>query len=237
MANLDINELEACMNSLGKKFLMYPYNFFTETDAHSFLFYYMFRYAKRGFKIQYPSKDKDRAVLIHREYPTVFKYMKKDMVRDPHGTRGHYDLVVLNPDYMQAHAMPEIMMANFNDIDSEDPLNLFAAIEFKLVKSPLDKGMQGEIVNDITKLSWALEPWKDRWPRQSINTYALIFNRSRWSDPEKQNEFYDEITKASKHTQVRVLYIESVPGNKKHSDVKYLNDWTDKITLKKTHNK
>ena len=237
MADLEIGEFEACMNSLGKKFLMYPYNFFTETDAHAFLFYYMFRYAKRGFKIQYPSKDKDKAVLIHREYPTVFKYKKKAMVRDPHGTRGHYDLVVLNPEFMEVHEMPEIMMAKFNDINSENPLNLFAAIEFKFIKSTLDKGMQGEIVKDIIKLSWALEPYEDLWPRQSINAYALIFNRSNWSDLEKQKEFHKEIKNAADHTQVRVLYVESVPGQEKHSDVKYLNGWNDKISSKKIHDR
>ena len=237
MTDLDIGELEACINSLGKKFLMYPYNFFTETDAHAFLFYYMFRYAKRGFKVQYPSIDKDKAVLIHREYPTVFKYKKKTMVRDPHGTRGHYDLVVLNPEFMEVHKMPEIMMANFNDIDSENPINLFAAIEFKFIKSPLDKGMQGEIVNDIIKLLWALEPYGNLWPRQSINTYALIFNRSTWSNTKIQKTFHNEIKKAADHTQVRVLYVESVPGQEKHSDVKYLNDWTDRINSRKIHDK
>ena len=132
---------------------------------------------------------------------------------------------------MKTHRMPEIMMAKYNDIDSGNPINLFAAIEFKFIKSPLDKGMQGEILNDISKLSWALEPSKD-WPRQSINTYALIFNRSNWSDPIRQKKFHVELKEAAKHTKVRVLYIESVPGQKNHSDVKYLNNWTDKIPSK-----
>ncbi|MBU4175191.1 MAG: hypothetical protein KKA28_19735 [Planctomycetes bacterium] len=234
MATLDINELEACINSLGKKFLMYPYNFFTETDAHAFLFYYMFRYSTRAFKIPHSCKKQGKTVLIHREYPTVSKFKRKPkMVRDPGGTRGHYDLAVLNPEFMEVHTIPQIMMAKFNDIDLGNPINLFAAIEFKFIKSSLTPGMRREIGNDIIKLSWALEPFNNLWPRQSINAYALVFNRSQ-PDESFQNELR---MLAGKHPQVRVLYIESVPGKEKHSVVKYLNDWTNKINSKRIRDK
>jgi len=57
LKDLDVSELEACINSLGEKFLKYPYNFFTESDAHSFLFYYLFRYGTRDYKTVVPLKS------------------------------------------------------------------------------------------------------------------------------------------------------------------------------------
>ena len=46
----DIEEIERCINSLGEKFIKWPYNFFTESDAHSFLYYYFLRSAHSSLK-------------------------------------------------------------------------------------------------------------------------------------------------------------------------------------------
>ena len=74
---------------MGEKFIRYPYNFFMESDAHSLLFYCIFRYATREFKVQYRTNDGNKTVLVHREYPIVFRYRKDGMTLDRTGGRGH----------------------------------------------------------------------------------------------------------------------------------------------------
>ena len=68
-AEFDIEKLERCINSLGEKFIKWPYNFFTESDAHSFLYYYIFRSAHRSLKVQYPTLDESvKTVLIPNRF-------------------------------------------------------------------------------------------------------------------------------------------------------------------------
>ncbi|MDK2801666.1 MAG: hypothetical protein PWQ70_3285 [Clostridiales bacterium] len=81
-------EIERCINSLGEKFLKWPFNFFTESDAHSFLYYYIFRSGSKPLKIPYPSKDGRETVLVHREYPTSFRFRKENMELCESGDRG-----------------------------------------------------------------------------------------------------------------------------------------------------
>jgi hypothetical protein len=91
LENLDKldSEIEKCIKSLAEKFLKWPYNFFTESDAHSFLYYYIFRSGYKLLKLFYPTKDSSiKTVLIHREYPTSFRYRKNNMELDEKGEGG-----------------------------------------------------------------------------------------------------------------------------------------------------
>ena len=65
--SLDINK---CIRTLVMKFRECPYNFFTESDAHSYLYLTFFRYGASALKGLYISLDTKRTVLIHREYPS-----------------------------------------------------------------------------------------------------------------------------------------------------------------------
>jgi len=87
------------------KFREHPYYFFTESDIHSY--FYRCVYCKNFECV----RNGKRIYLIHREYPTNFRYHKKDLPKpncsEPipldkkEGVRGRYDLAVLHPKFAQ----------------------------------------------------------------------------------------------------------------------------------------
>ena len=210
--NLSEN-IDKCIRTLSKKFWKWPYNFFTESDAHSYLYYSFFRYGSRHLKVTHPSKDGKQTVLIHREYPTFFKYRQKDLskrysLHESEGTRGHYDMIVLNPLFVKDHAI-ETVISKDNKISQTIKYgdhHLLAAIEFKLLHKPLGPNMLDEIRKDFIKLDWALETGQAR------HAYMLIFNRY---GEEKRFKERLEGLKVEHHT-VKLIYQESYYKNGRH---------------------
>jgi hypothetical protein len=182
----------------------------------------MFRSGPRELKVFYPTSDpKNKTVLIHREYPTSFRYKKTEMVLDEkEGGRGHYDLVVLNPDFVNAHRIEEVMAQNYKKSRRETPYHLLAAIEFKLITRPLGKNLVEEIHRDFQKLSWALEK------KQTKQAYMIIFNRAR-----EEKRFWEELLPemAKQNPRVKGIYIESIIKKKKNYNIVYLNNWKSKL--------
>lgn len=181
------------------KFRKCPYNFFTESDAHSYLYSSFFRYGIRDIKIPYPKKNQEiKTVLIHREYPTSFRYSLKGPVEtmecyelnDCRGDRGHYDMVVLNPSFIENNKIDTVIFKDIRD-RPDTVYTLLAAIEFKLLHKPLTKSssLKEEIKKDFIKLQWSLDK------KQAKTAYMLIFNRygkaeDYWKELEKFNTDY-----------------------------------------------
>lgn len=144
------------------KFRENPYYFFTESDIHSYFYYCIY-----SMKLEF-IKDNKRIYLVHREYPTNFRYRKKDLLNDNYvppsldkklGTRGHYDLAVLNPSFVEkASSCEDIINKNVSLLEkrikniNED--ELLAAIEFKYVITG-NKNFEKEVSNDLKKLEMA----------------------------------------------------------------------------------
>jgi len=205
--------IDKCIRILSEKFRKWPYNFFTESDAHSYLYLSFFRYGSPALKSLYQSKDHKRSVLIHREYPTFFRYTQKDLSRryelgGSEGTCGHYDMVVLNPDFINNHEIQQVISkdnkirqkVNFNDN------HLLTAIEFKLLHKPLTENLRSEIKKDFIKLSWALET------KQARDAYMLIFNR--YGKEKKYWETLEELQR--EHQGIKLIYQESYYKDTKH---------------------
>lgn len=213
----DIEKIERCINSMGEKFIKWPYNFFTESDAHSFLYYYIFRSAHSSLKKLYPTFDEPiETVLIHREYPTIYKFLRKDMVISQKGRRGHYDLAILNPEFVANHSIDTVIAKDISKAATKENNHLLAAIEFKFICRALGKDMRSEIEKDAIKLNWSLT----HEPPQSKHGYLLVFNRHREEpaligDLEKWSDDYP---------QVKMLYIESVIS-RKHKRVLFCGNW------------
>ncbi len=213
----DIEKLERCINSLGEKFIKWPYNFFTEADAQAFLYYFVSRSGDRSLKVLYPTKDKRfKTVLLHREYPTIFKFKKKEMEISPEGMRGHYDLAILNPKFVESHSMATVIAKTFGKAAKEDRDHLIAAIEFKFIYRPTSKDLSKEIEKDAKKLNWSVT----LEPPQSKNAYLLVFNRYG-HEPELINDLKGW---SKKCPQVKMLYIESIAAEK-HKKVIFRGDW------------
>ena len=225
-ANFNIEiAIEGCINSLAEKFLKWPYNFFTESDAHSYLYYYIFRSGPKALKLLYPTNEKGiKTVLIHREYPTSFRYRKNSMQLDEAGGRGHYDLVVLNPAFLKKHSLEQVIAKNYKKCRKEEKNQLLAAIEFKLIVSPLSKSVRQEIKKDFTKLSWALDLG------QAVNSYMIVFNRVRPEDG-----FINQFKSFSEESpEVKGIYVESSKMGGRHYRVIYTDNWTTRLRYEKS---
>lgn len=212
--------IEKCINSLGEKFLKWPYNFFTESDAHSYLYYYIFRSGSKTLKTLYTTNDNIiETVLVHREYPTSFRFRKETMELSETGGRGHYDLVILNPEFVARHSIDEVIAKKFKRCKVDEKDHLISAIEFKFIVNPLSANIRNEIVKDFKKLSMALDM------KQARSTYLIVFNRCR---PEAS--FIEELKKLSKtNNRVKGLYIESIKIPDRKYRIEYLNRWNKRM--------
>lgn len=165
--NLVEDKIKTTVNHFCRK----PLNYFTESDIHSYLYHALYR--EKNFSRQYPTQNPtQKTILIHREYPTFFKF-KKDMPVIPSkeaGKRGHYDLVVLNPEFVKAHTFDVVINKDYSTIPTEfTDKPLIAAVEFKFLIHKLDKEMLKEIEMDFQKLNYT-KPY-------AYNRYFLLFNR------------------------------------------------------------
>jgi hypothetical protein len=102
---------ENVLNELAFAFKEKPRRFFTEHDLHSHLYNVVEQKLDRKGELFAESKDGFQVSLVHHEYPTPFRcdMSKKDFKiageteRTKEGglyRRGHYDLVVLNPKFI-----------------------------------------------------------------------------------------------------------------------------------------
>ena len=206
-------DINRCIRTLSEKFRKWPYNFFTESDAHSYLYLSFFRYGSPALKKLYYSNDQKKTVLIHREYPTAFRYSQKELKRHSLENRkgttvGHYDMVVLNPAFIENHKMQQIISKDNTirkNIQFADN-HLLAAIEFKLLHKPLGQHLKDEIRKDFIKLGWALETG------QAKEAYMIIFNR--YGKEEGYWGVLDEFRREK--PDIKLIYRESYYSNGKH---------------------
>jgi hypothetical protein len=150
------------------KFRENPYYFFTESDIHSYFYYCLY---SGNYEIERGGR---RIYLIHREYPTNFRYSKAALVlptyTEPYalnvkqGDRGNFDIAVINPDFvMAAPSIEDIVNKNVRlveerveaDLDSVRRELLFA-IEFKYVTRN-EADFITEVLQDNKKLLFAKE--------------------------------------------------------------------------------
>ena len=205
----DINK---CIRILSEKFRKWPYNFFTESDAHAYLYYSFFRYGSPALKKLYYSKDRRKTVLVHREYATFFRYSQKKLklckLNESEGICGHYDMVVLNPVFIECHEIQQVISKD-NKVRQTVQFadnHLLAAIEFKLLHKPLTQALKDEINKDFVKLGWALETG------QAKEAYMLIFNR--YGKEDKYWGVLDELRE--RNPNIRLIYQESYYDDGKH---------------------
>jgi hypothetical protein len=127
------------------KFRENPYYFFTESDIHSYFYHCLY---SANYEVE---RDGRRIYLIHREYPTNFRYSKAALVlptyNEPYplstreGDRGNFDIAVINPDFVtSAPSIENIVNKNVRLVQERVETDLTSvrrellfAIEFKYV--------------------------------------------------------------------------------------------------------
>jgi len=147
------------------KFREHPYYFFTESDIVSY-FYYCFY--NSSFEIQ--DAQGKRVYLAHREYPTNFRYDKKKLIEETYikpyklnsneGTRGNYDLAILDPCFVQrAETVEDVVNKNIKLLMKRKEgteRELLFSVEFKYVINN-NKNFESEIRMDNKKLLFSEE--------------------------------------------------------------------------------
>ena len=252
---VNIGQIEKCINSLAFKFIENPYNFFTEADLHSYLYYFMLRSGSLNLKVQYQigtnTNIKQKTVLLHREYPTFFRYTKKDLknytgnnpwdfannfLLNNKGGRGHYDFVILNDKFISKYDFEFVRARNYEILKSKlnlakpiSPVPFTAAIEFKYLINN-SKNILEEVELDFKKLSLT----KGLGHAETI--YMLIFvlldNDAKGKDIYKKVKDYYQ----SNHPYLKVLlvFVNPNPETKKSSKYRifYSNNqgsWNNRI--------
>ncbi len=132
------------------EFQSHPTLFFMEND----IVCYFYSILQQKLPIVY-DKDGHKHTLVHMEYPTPFRCdmsknkfkLKNDEDRTEKGgkyQRGHYDMVVLDPDFIKQHSYEVIKAQNYklyknqvlSKINSCKPIALYG-IEFMFSRNPL----------------------------------------------------------------------------------------------------
>lgn len=209
--------IESHIRTLVNRFKGRACNFFTESDIHSYL--YLVFYRDKRFSKQYPTADPSvRTILIHREYPTFFRFKRELPVQKAcrPAKRGHHDLVVLNPLFLTAYPLTVATNQDISAIpQTPQERPLLAAFEFKMPRSRIGSSALNEIEIDFQKLQRSLE-----W---SQSLYMLIFSRhermaaERWPELERM---------ATENPDVKALYMEYVgEGEARAYQMKYFGNW------------
>ena len=164
------SKIESKIQTLVNHFVRKPSNYFTESDIHSYL--YLAFYRDKIFSSQFPTANPiKKTILIHREYPTFFKYDKKIPIvpKEDAKSRGHYDFVVLNPRFVESYSLSIVTNKNYHLLPKKFKYKpVIAAIEFKYIIRRINKDMLENIEIDFQKPQAST-------PYSSVR-YVLIFN-------------------------------------------------------------
>lgn len=143
---------EGCIHKLIDKFRETPFLFYTESDMQCYLYHLLVQ--EQEINRVYKTIDKRQTILIHNEYRTFGKYVKKDgyLIPSQKGRRGNFDLVIFDP--------TQVNLRTFNR------QKVLIAIELAL-----NEGSQ-HLKNDYTKLTDA---------RNAVeHGYIVFFFRGKW---------------------------------------------------------
>ena len=176
-----IEAVDKSIEMLCSEFQSDPTLFFTENDL--VCYFYCFLWQKLPTSNVY-DKDGYKHFLIHMEYPTPFRCdmsknkfeIKNDEERTEKGgkyQRGHYDMVVFNPDFIKDHSYEAIKAQNYelykeqvlSNIDRFKPVILYG-LEFMYRREPLkyskgedkEKGINdfvAKVIQDADKLVYS----------------------------------------------------------------------------------
>lgn len=218
-----------------------PFYYFTEADIHSSLHSDIVR--ESSMIMYYPINDKYRVSIVHQEYPTAFRYKRNDLgkniyqvnfaLTDPegnYGDRGNYDLVVLDPDFINRES--DSVIKHLKEIINKDistkshkiikPL-FFVEVKFIHLFNFNHKNMLNEVKNDNEKLKLAL---KYTPTAKAVN---LVF----CSAVQTKNTIINDIKtyiESYSHKEIANLFIQTYIEQNNPLDVK-------KITIKPVTNK
>jgi hypothetical protein len=214
-------QLETALHRLVESFWEEPYRYFTESDAVTALQSWVAR--RPGLAQVYNTQDGFETGLLHQQYPTFFRLSDTEPTerKESPSPRGYYDLVLLNPTYVQRQ---EAETTHNRDISRQGNLMsppLLAAVEFKLFTQTWKPKRDAEVRQELGKLRLALES-----PADATAAYMCVFCRDARSEPEDTEEYRlaaDELL--AKFPDIGFVLAASWPKHQGESFVHYCGPW------------
>lgn len=214
-------QLETALHRLVESFWEEPYQYFTESDAVTAL---QTRVVARPALAQVCQTADDFATgVLHRKYPTFFRLDDKNpkrRERRPYG-RGHYDLAVLNPAFIQENDAEIVTNRQFREEHSFSAPPLVAAVEFKLFVQRWKPDRDTIIKQELGKLRLALES-----PPDTDAAYMCILWRDVKSEPmppDACEKTVDEMLSA--FPDIRTVFAICWPHVQRKAFVHYAGPW------------
>jgi hypothetical protein len=223
-------QLETALHRLVESFWDEPYRFFTEADAVAALETWI---ARRP-ELAQPRRTADgcETGLLHREYPTFFRFYKNNPTRreGSPAKRGHYDLALLDPAYVQGYAAETVINRDIADRGDLSNPPLLAAVEFKLFARGWStsglRGVEQDLGKLLGKLRLALEP-----PADVGAAYLCVLQRDVSKTRYRWEHHWPAVEKTlAKFPDVRVVLAVCWPGEREPF-VHYGGPWITAATV------
>lgn len=144
--------IEEAIRRLTDEFAKSPYIFFTEADAVAR--FHQILAGEPAISRQVRTKDGFEVSLVHREYPTFFRFSDENPTArlESPASRGHYDTVILNRDFVTAHSAATVINRDIKTVRDESITPFQAVIEFKLDNKGWSSGRTEGIIAELGKL-------------------------------------------------------------------------------------
>jgi len=176
--------VENAINDLVGEFLQNPFAFFTEADAVSRFHQLLVENPTLNQNVR--TSDGYEVSLVHREYPTFFRFSDEDATErlPPPAKRGHYDTVILNPEFVKAYPATTVTNRSFKDEGGVSVTPFQAIVEFKLDNQGWSAGRTLGAITELRKLNLSTEaPFR----------YFVVFMRYTSPKMTRWNKYWHEI--------------------------------------------
>jgi len=219
--------LETALHRLVEGFWDEPYRLFTESDVVAALQSWV---ARRPELAQTQcTADGFETGLLHREYPTFFRFKKSDPTHrlDRPARRGHYDLVLINPAYIRRHEAKTVTNRDVEDRGGCSRPPLLAAVEFKLFAP---RGWNPSRVRGVEqalgKLQLALAS-----PADVSAAYLCVFQRDVSTTPRRWERHWPAVEEMlAGYPNIRTVLAVCWPKQEREPFVYYSGPWITTAT-------
>ena len=230
-----IIQLETALHRLVESFWEEPYRFFTEADAVAALQFWVAR--RPGLAQVLRTADGFETGLLHREYPTFFLFSKSkpDQKKGQPARRGHYDLVLIDPAYVQRHAAETVINRDIRNQGDLTSPPLLAVIEFKLFARGWSPRRVRGVKQNLSKLQLALQ-FEEESSADASAAYMCIFQRAVGTTQERWKQYWEKEVKPTLvvypkiRTVVAVCWPDEEEGWEREPFVHYSGSWITTVT-------
>lgn len=212
--------IESAINSLVDEFVQAPYTFFTEADAVAR--FHQLLDADPALNQQVRTKDGFATGLVHREFPTFFCFSDKNPTKrlGPPASRGHYDTVILNPEFVAAHPAATVINRDIRAVRDDTITPFQAVVEFKLDNKGWSAGRCRGAIADLGKL---------RLSDEAPLRYFVVLMRYCTPSLARWAKYWPQVSKAAaEHTQVGSVFAVQWLSVKEGAEVFRFGRWQRK---------